>query len=373
MCSMAARQETDTPAERLPALFIDGRWIGFSGLGAYLTNLLPLIRSRIKGRIVLLGNHALARDLSESYGLEYLEFPARGFSAKEQFLFHRLLKGPATLWVPTISIPLLPISGVRMITTIHDVVHVAMSSGWRRLLYTGYYRRALQLSERVITDSDFSRREISKYFPGFESKVSVISLGFHRPTYREQKAEVVARWQSRRPYILSVGNIKPHKNLHRLTQAFDLVADRVPHDLVIIGRSDGFITGGMDGHSARNERVHFTGFLPDEEVAAAYEYADLFVFPSLYEGFGMPPLEAMSYGIPVVASTAASIPDVCGDAALFCDPLSVNSIAEAIYEVLTVPARRDGLVKKGVRRVQEFSWNSAADQTAAVLCGRADV
>jgi len=367
---MAARKRADSASEMQTPLFVDGRWIGFSGIGTYLANLLPLIRARSSGRIVLLGNQGSAKELSERCGLEYMEFPARGFSLKEQYLYRRLLKGPATLWVPTISIPLFSIPGVRMITTIHDVVHMAMSSGLRRLLYGFYYRRALALSEKIITDSDFSRQEIAKYFPGHESNVRVIPLGFNRPVEQVQESELSSRWQARRPYILSVGNIKPHKNLPRLEKAFEQIADRLPHDLYIIGRGDGFISGGKGGHSVGNDRIHFTGFLPDEEVAAAYSYADLFVFPSLYEGFGLPPLEAMSYGIPVVASSAASIPEVCGDAALFCNPLDENSIAAAMFELLTVSELRLEYISRGKDRVQKVNWERAAEETAAVLFGR---
>lgn len=367
---MAARKRVDATPEMQMPLFVDGRWIGFSGIGTYLVNLLPLIRSRFSGRIVVLGKQESARELSERCGMEYLEFQARGFSLKEQYLYHRLLRGPATLWVPTISIPLIPISGVRMITTIHDVVHMAMSSGLRRLLYGFYYRRALALSETVITDSDFSRQEISKYFNGYESKVRVISLGFNRPVEQMHKSELSSRWQARRPYILSVGNIKPHKNLHRLKKAFEQIADRLPHALYIIGRADGFISGGKGEHLVGNDRIHFTGYLSDEEVAAAYSFADLFVFPSLYEGFGLPPLEAMSYGIPVVASSAASIPEVCGDAALFCNPLDENSIAAAMYELLTIPELRSEYIKRGKDRVQRINWEETADETATVLFGR---
>ncbi len=352
-----------------PTLYIDGRWIGCSGIGSYLWNLLPIIREKVSQRMVLLGNHDGAKEFASCHGFEYLHFPARGFSVQEQLLFRRLICGPGTLWVPTISIPLLSIKDLRIITTIHDVVHMALSSGLRRSLYKLYYRRALSISEAVITDSEFSRSEIARFFPGFEQKVSVIPLGLHRPVAEVQDPATLSSWEARRPYILSVGNIKPHKNIPRLIRAFEMIADSIPHHLFVIGRSDGFITGA-GATTTNNARIHFTGFLSDEEVQAAYAFADLFVFPSLYEGYGLPPLEAMSYGVPVVASTAASIPEVCGDAALYCNPLEEQSIAESMLTLLTDEQKRSEFIQKGTKHVQRLSWDSAAERTLSILRGK---
>jgi glycosyltransferase involved in cell wall biosynthesis len=176
-------------------------------------------------------------------------------------------------------------------------------------------------------------------------------------------------------FILFVGNVKPHKNIRGLMEAFKIVRQSglAEMRLVIVGKKEGFITADretflmLDADAELRQNIQFTGYVESEDLPALYNHAALFVFPSFYEGFGLPPLEAMACGCPVVASKAASIPEVCGDAAYYVDPSNVESIAQGISEVLTNRHLREGLTAKGRERIKRFSWEQAAQEHIRVL------
>ena len=144
-------------------------------------------------------------------------------------------------------------------------------------------------------------------------------------------------------------------------------------NLVIVGKKEGFITGDneitylIQNSSFLQNRVYFTGYVADEEIPVIYNLASLFVFPSLYEGFGFPPLEAMATGTPVVASNAASIPEVCGDAALYFDPLDMEDIAVKILKVIQNDDMKKTLIRKGFNQVKKYSWEKSANKLINVI------
>jgi glycosyltransferase involved in cell wall biosynthesis len=168
-----------------------------------------------------------------------------------------------------------------------------------------------------------------------------------------------------------VGNIKPYKNVSRLVEAFLSVMGAVPHDLVIVGQHDGLITGESEGFFARarsaGNRIQFTGQVSQDQLLAFVGNADALVMPSLYEGFGFPPLEAMAAGVPTLVSRAASLPEVCGDATLYCDPLSVEGIGAGIVSILTDEALRRRLICAGKEQARKYSWGLCAQQTASAI------
>ena len=169
------------------------------------------------------------------------------------------------------------------------------------------------------------------------------------------------RYQLNAPYVLYAGNIKPHKNLERLIEAFHTLRqdpDLAHVKLLIIGDEiSKYATLRRAVHRYKlHKHVRFFGFVPDKTLAVLYRLARVFVFPSLYEGFGFPPLEAMASGTPVITSNVSSLPEVVGDAALLIDPLDPAAIANAMRRVLMDSDLRDDLRQRGLRRVQEFSW-----------------
>jgi glycosyltransferase involved in cell wall biosynthesis len=186
---------------------------------------------------------------------------------------------------------------------------------------------------------------------------------FATPPGDEAVQRVRERYQLEGPFALYVGNIKPHKNLERLIDAFDLVRrggfERM--ELLIIGDQISKyprLRRTVDKHKL-HKHVRFLGFVPDGTLAALYRLATVFVFPSLYEGFGLPPLEAMASGAPVVMSNRSSLPEIGGDAAELVDPYSAVSIAEGIQRVLSDPSLRQTMIARGLARAREFSWEAS--------------
>jgi glycosyltransferase involved in cell wall biosynthesis len=158
--------------------------------------------------------------------------------------------------------------------------------------------------------------------------------------------------------------------LKTLIETFGLIKDDVPHDLVIVGRREGFITGDetvVAEAATLGDRVRFTGYVGDDLLRQYFAHADALVLPSLYEGFGLPPLEAMACRCPVIVSNAASLPEVCGDAALYCDPHDPTDIADKIRQLTNDMNLQDALRQRGLERAKQFTWEKCAQETLAVI------
>lgn len=256
-----------------------------------------------------------------------------------------------------------------VITAIHDMTcfrfpDTVDKKNFKRIVQGIQY--SLERSSHILTDSEFSKREILEllHVPG--DKISVI---YAAPSLSEQCGnfqDFAKKWKIRSPYLLYVGTIEPRKNLIRLLKAFDLLKERhnIPHQLVLAGgkgwkTEEIYRTASEIRHA---EDVTFTGYVSPEEKNALYRNADVFVFPSIYEGFGMPTLEAMHHGCPVVCSNAASLPEVVGNAAELVDPMDVESITEGIRYVLSDHAYAKSLVEKGHAQEQKFTWEASAQR-----------
>ncbi len=263
---------------------------------------------------------------------------------------------------------MLPCPGV---VTVHDCIHLRFpgqlpnpaAALYARLMI----RRAVRSADRVITVSNATRADLVELVAADASKIEVIPHGcdpFFLETVESEALEATRRAHDlERPFLLSVANIKPHKNLKRLLEAFAQLSGDYPDlDLVIVG-------GDLSKHPdlkkvcaecGLDERVRSLGFLPKAELRALYHLAHIFVFPSLYEGFGLPPLEAMACGTAVVASRSSAIPEVVGHSGLLVNPFRVDSIAEAIRSLLENDSFRSALGTQGRRRAREFQWDDAA-------------
>jgi glycosyltransferase involved in cell wall biosynthesis len=256
----------------------------------------------------------------------------------------------------------------RSVVTIHDCIHLRFPQYLPNRLGYAYARSALWIathrSARVFTVSEASKRDILEYFDVPESKIAVIYNAiderFNEEPAADEVMRVKERYQLNDPFILYAGNIKPHKNLERLIEAFHLVRlqGRSELELIIIGDEISKLQSlrravhKYDIH--RN--VRFLGYVPDKTLAVLYRLASVFVFPSLYEGFGLPPLEAMASGTPVVTSNVSSLPEVVGDAAVLVDPYKAEAIADGILTVLRSSHIREDLRKRGLARAKEYSW-----------------
>lgn len=276
--------------------------------------------------------------------------------------------GIAPFLTPGLSIP--------TIVTIHDVFAYvypeaqARFDAWRS-------RTQLPLAARratiVLTDSENSRKDILHFLRINPQRLRAIPLATEqrfKPVVDFQTcAATLQRYKVRQPYLLYVGGINARKNIIRLLEAFALVHRYYPALTLVIGGKRQWRTEGIDqalGRLNLESHVHFTGYLADTDLPALYSAAKAFVFPSLYEGFGLPPLEAMACGTPVITSNASSLPEVVGEAAIMVDPYDVEGLAAAIARVLDDALLRADLRTRGLQRAALFSWERTARETIAV-------
>jgi glycosyltransferase involved in cell wall biosynthesis len=216
--------------------------------------------------------------------------------------------------------------------------------------------------------SNASKRDIEHYLGIPDSKIEVVPNALDERLAVAPPAAAIARvaerYQLNSPFILYAGNIKPHKNVDRLIEAYAILRRRGLGDVKLLVIGDEISNYPNLRRLVHQFQLHphirFFGFVPDETLAALYRLASVFVFPSLYEGFGLPPFEAMAAGVPVVTSNVSSLPEVVGDAALLVDPMDAGAIADAIARVLDDASLRAELVRRGRARVAEFSWDKAA-------------
>jgi glycosyltransferase involved in cell wall biosynthesis len=210
----------------------------------------------------------------------------------------------------------------------------------------------------VLTDSEFSKSELVRYARIPAEKIQVIPLGCEHIRRCEPECGILTRLGLHsRGYILAVGSQSPHKNFRTLAEALEYLPDP-KLNCVVVGASNPRVFDHPSTMLA--PKLTIAGYLPDGELRALYEHAACFVYPSLYEGFGLPPLEAMNCGCPVVVSRAASLPEVCGSAAIYCDARSPASVAESIQQVVSDRALQDQLRDLGRQRALKFSWLESA-------------
>jgi glycosyltransferase involved in cell wall biosynthesis len=350
---------------------IDARKLRDYGIGTYVRNLLRhLPRLDKKNEYVVLCGKADCGTVEE-FGENLRAVPelAPGYSVREQLQVPLDLRreGVDLFHAPHYVLP--PLTPCKAIVTIHDCIHLRFPQYLPNRLGYAYARSALWIAthkaNRILTVSEASKRDILRYFRVPEHKIDVIYNAiderFGETPLDEEVKHVRERYQLNDPFILYAGNIKPHKNLERLIEAFYTLRrdGYAAVKLLIIGDEiSKYATLRRAVHKYKlHKHVRFFGFVPDKTLAVLYRLASVFVFPSLYEGFGLPPLEAMASGTPVITSNVSSLPEVVGDAALLIDPYEPDAIAHAMRRVLTEPALREDLRERGLRRVQEFSWD----------------
>lgn len=280
-------------------------------------------------------------------------------------LLHVQYTGPLTCEVP-------------LIVSVHDVSFVerpeffswARASQLRRTV-----PRTIRMAARILTPSEFSARAIERVYPAAAGKITVVHngvSGFFRPVGREQaQGEVRARYGIAAPYLLTVGDLQPRKNQEGLIEAFESILRAhpdLPHVLVLAGKAN-WQAERVHQRAARSpfrDRIRFTGFVPDEDLLHLYGGCDLFVFPSFYEGFGIPILEAMACGRAVACSDSSATAEVADGAALLFDPSKPDEIGRAIRDVLLDAELRSRLERLGQQRAAQFQWKTAASRTLDV-------
>ena len=354
---------------------IDVRWINSSGIGTYIRNIVPGILTAMPNeQFTLIGNpteikQLILKNLDSTTNIAIEEAHSGMYSIKEQFELPKLIPSNTKIYFsPHYPIPL-GYKG-KLLVTVHDVFHLAMPKlvgGWLKRLYANLMFRFLcNKAAAIIADSDFTKQELCRLVPTEMPPIYPIHLGVDRSWFELDKKSS----PHHKPYLVFVGNIKPNKNLATLVAAYIKILPKISHDLILIGKKSGFITGDSEVAALAGqypERIIFADLVSDELLKSYVANASALVFPSLYEGFGLPPLEAMASGCPVIVSDRASLPEVCGDAAIYCNPESEIDIAEKILGLTKNEAMQDDLRQRGLKRAQQFTWERSIAQTVEVF------
>jgi glycosyltransferase involved in cell wall biosynthesis len=358
---------------------IDIRKINQFGIGTYIWNLIRnLGEVDTSNEYRLIGSDQNFQDLGTlPPNFKQLVLPEEDSAWRDHIVLPMALRKHAvdivhvTHHESPIAVP------TRLVVTIHDCVHILFPPenfsrfhNYRRYLRT---KRVVNRADKVIAVSDSTKDDLISIFNLPPSKISVIHNAlddrFTLTTAAENPAQVLERYQLKDPFILYSGRIRPHKNLHRLIEAFAVLKNELGNTgplrnlkLIIIGDE-------LSQHqylrltvvrSGVQQDVRFFGFVPYPVLRVFYQSAAMFAFPSLYEGFGLPPLEAMANRTAVLASNTSSLPEVLEDAALLVNPENVFEIARGMKTILLDDTVRQRLIEKGVRQVTKFSWHLAA-------------
>jgi glycosyltransferase involved in cell wall biosynthesis len=366
---------------------IDIRPIRDFGVGTYIRNIV-----RHLGRIdehndyFLIGGRDRVREIGRlpdnfhivPFTLDEVSY--RGYFGFRDVLRHYkcdLVHIPHLLWTP-LRLP------CPYVVTVHDVLdfmyRAESSGGLRRSVHRYCTQRVLNRAARILAVSQFTKKDILRLFQIPDERVEVVynaiderfRMGHASDADRQFIAE---RYQTNYPFLLYAGRISPHKNVNRIIEAFSALKtelekeDKFPElKLIIIGDE---VSRHPDLRrtvikSGVQNDVRFLGFVPIEVLRTFYDVAKVFVFPSLYEGFGLPPLEAMSHGTPVVTSNTSSLPEVVGNGAVMVNPENVFEIMRAIHRVLVDQAMREKLKQRGYEQVQRFSWEDSVKRILRV-------
>jgi len=363
--------------EKSKKLYLDARMFHASGIGVYLKNLIPALSKAFQ--LTLIGN----KEELKHYAAEVIHTGIPIYSIAEMISFPRLIPPCDIFWSPHYNAPLMPIKARKRLVTIHDVYHLAHFHALtlkQKLYAKVIMQAAVHRSDHIVTVSAFSKKEIIKYTEANADKISVIHNGIDHALFQpisdiQRIKEVKKKYHLPANFLLFVGNVKPHKNLKTLIEALDSIRGKIPdYALVVVGKKEGFITGDASLFDQINQdleleqKIVFTGFVDNEDLPIIYNMAGLFVFPSLYEGFGLPPLEAMACGCPVLVSDRASMPEACGDAASYVNPEDASAMGEAILNLLNMtPLEKEGRKKKGIQRASGFTWEQSLQTHIALI------
>jgi glycosyltransferase involved in cell wall biosynthesis len=373
---------------------IDIRRAGDYGIGTYIRNVVnQLARLKHQTHYLLIGQRRHLEEfdvLPENF--ELLDYPADPGTFRTHFHLPFLLerRNIDILHMPWFYAP--AVVPCRLVITVHDLTDIfSPPVGRSPLVQTGrlfFARRALSRAERILAVSHASKRELARVFGIPEAKIEVIYNALDQRFVREplpaDADRILERHAVNYPFVLYAGKIRPQKNLARLIEAFAVAKSELRDHPELAGLKLLMIGDELSKHADLRravirtrirEDVRFLGFVPYPVLRVFYARARAFLFPSLYEGFGLPPLEAMAHGTPVLTSNVSSLPEVFSQAALLVNPEHVFEIARGIRQILTEDVLREALIRRGYELVQRYSWERSAQQVhdvyEAVFAGRA--
>ncbi len=296
------------------------------------------------------------------------------YSILEQFEIPFSYKNTDLLHIPHFNIPVF--YPKKLVVTVHDLTYLH-DPGASRAPLAGIYAHFLlkvisKKASAILTVSEYTKNDLLNSFPGLRPDKVFVTHEAVSPFFRKvDDPEILKRakktFSLEKPFVLSVGSLKPHKNIPALIRAIAALRTKkeFSHELVLVGRKDENnpeLLKLMQEHSF----VHYLGELGDEDILLLYNLTDVFVLPSFREGFGLPVLEAMACGAPVICSNQTSLPEVAGEAGLFFDPHKVDALEELLYNILQNNELRKKMSRAGLERVKQFSWERTAKKTLEV-------
>lgn len=322
-------------------MLVDARWIGDHGIGRFAREVIGRLDEyrAVPAWIPLLG-------AIESLMLSCFIWRMR----------------PILYFTPGFNAPLFDLAPTVLV--IHDLIHLNVaeeSSRTKRFYYTVVVKRAVRFARKVVTVSEYSKRQIVAWSGVPEDRVTVVGNGVSGHFSPQGPRHSLGF-----PYLFYIGNRKPHKNVWRLLEAFAL-ADIDPEIRLLLSGCENPEWMREICALGLKDRVVFTGHIPDNDLPMYYRGAVALVFPTLYEGFGLPVIEAMSCGTPVLTSNVTSLPEVAGNAAYYCEPYDVGSIATGIARIVNDKVLRTRLREAGLSRAQLYSWDAVATKVKGVL------
>jgi len=352
-----------------------------AGIGRYTRGLIGALAALDRANRYVL--FSAGRDAAESWPSNFSRRTLPLTDRHLAILWQRLrLPVPIELFTGRVDIfhspdfVLPPVAAARTVLTIHDLSFMRYPECSSPPLLEYLMRsvpRSVARADLLLADSESTRQDLMELLGVPGERVRVVYAGVEKRFAPVEDEAVIGttlqRYGIQRPYILGLGTLQPRKNFVRLIRAYDrLRRERsLPHQLVI-GGGRGWLYEEIDTcieSLGLQEQVRLIGFVQDDDLPALYTAADVFAFPSLYEGFGIPILEAMACGTPVVTTTASSLPEVAGDAALMVSPTDEEALADALWRALDETALRNALRHRGFDQIQHFTWEAAAQQLLA--------
>jgi len=352
---------------------IDVRMALNSGIGTYIRNIVSRL---LKGpfNLKLIAHQELIQKWPALSSFNVLLTSAPLYSVQEQIALPLLVPKCDLFWTPHFNIPLAGVRANKRMITLHDVYHLAFGENlsWPKRLYAKtVISRAVKISDHILTVSHFSKREILKYTRCLPDKISVVHLGVDASLFSEaDPGRLQMKYQLPEHYFIFVSTLAPHKNIDRLLKAWNILMRELPDwKLIVVGKKVKVNTWQpvLEQYPSLKQQVVFLEHVDNQDLPALYRFADAAVHPSLYEGFGLTPLEAMSCGCPTIVSNAASIPEVCGDSTLYVDPYDIHDIAAGMRKIAQNPALRADLKEKGLKRSQLFTWDKTVQDHIEIL------
>lgn len=353
------------------------------GTETYSTSLIRAIHKldRENEYYIFINKESKDLDLPEGVNFHRVICPIRSVNRAARFLWEQL----ALPWqvayykldvlhsLGFISPLVLPCKSV---VTIHDMGHVYIPESYTRftrIVQNFFVTCSARRADRIIAVSEFTKKQIIQHIRGTEDKVCVI----HEAPKEQVRAEHPTAWPNLqkkyalyKPYIFAFSSIAPHKNIPRLIEAFAQLRQQGLDSLLVIAGhhspKEPSLLRVVDSMGLGENEVIFTGYLPDQDISLLLSHATVFAFPSLYEGFGLPALEAMAAGTVVACSTSASLPEIAGDAAEYFDPTRIDQMAQVLYKLLKDESKRQCLKERSILNLQRFSWKKAAGLTLSI-------